>query len=274
MKFLENLLIRKETAIILVLIGFILAIVFTFFGGFVYFQGRFNPQIFSHYGNFVGGIVGPLLSLSGFIIIYLSFNAQIKQQKVNINRQNENVLFKLIENLNDYRVYSPGRKGTTTYHSFFIDFYTEILEGDDSLLGLYERDEATEDLTNEFRNKLNDYNAYTFDFVRRVNNMIDYINEYLFDDQNKYISILFNHLGIFEIFYLKTMTIRMLERGTYTDKKGLKKHQEHCRDRLYNFLTENKFIPSSLMKNDTRHYPIYFRALKNIEIEIPMVHTS
>ena len=76
---------------------------------------------------------------------------------------------------------------------------------------------------------------------------------------------MFNQLSIFEIFYLQTMTVRMLETGIYGDNK---KHED-CRNKLYEFLTNNSYIPNSLTKNDNQYYPTYLKILNSISINIP-----
>ena len=147
-KYLENKIINNKAALTLIIVGFCAIIIFTLFGHFINFYGKFDPLIFSYYGGFVGGILGPILSLSGFIIIYLSFKSQN-------NQHFENLLFKQIDSLNNYNVYNPETRNFTTYMNFFKEFYSKVLEGDNSLLGTYERNENVE---SGFKTQLEKYN--------------------------------------------------------------------------------------------------------------------
>ena len=266
---IETIIINNRTALILIIAGMAITIFFTFVGNFIRCSGTFNPQMFSYYGSFVGGILGPILSLSGFIIIYLSFKAQSNQHSANLRVQNrqhfENLLFKQIESLNNYRVYNPEENDFTTYMCFFKDFYSKVLEGDNSLLGTYEND-GNNDFT--FKMEFEKYNSFIHDYIRRLNSIIEFIQSSPEVDNDRYISILFNQLSIFEIFYLKTMTIRMLETGVI-DINGIPRKIEDLRNRLYPFLVDNKLIHETLKKDDKTYYPCYIKILKDIKIEIP-----
>jgi len=109
-----------------------------------------DPQLFANYGDFIGGLVGPLFTLAGFFLIFKTFRAQQvtieQQEKVRIDQQKvfeqerfETTFFNLLKNqnliINDFKVYFYSLKEVTkeiTYtvlgREFFLYSKRELLD--------------------------------------------------------------------------------------------------------------------------------------------------
>ncbi len=81
-------------------IGILLIIVFSFSKAFNDGSGIFNATIANNYGGFIGGLVGPIFSLAGFLLLYETIVAQRQsfdsQQKSFEIQQFETKFFELI----------------------------------------------------------------------------------------------------------------------------------------------------------------------------------
>lgn len=76
-------------SVILSVIGFIVIILFALVSPFNN-GGEFNSELFSQYGDFIGGFVGALFSLAGFFLLYKTLILQketLKEQKNAIDEQ-------------------------------------------------------------------------------------------------------------------------------------------------------------------------------------------
>jgi hypothetical protein len=74
-------------------IGIILIVVFALNRSFNDGSGLINPSLASDYGDFIGGLVGPILSLAGFLLIYETISAQRKTFEI---QQFESKFFDLL----------------------------------------------------------------------------------------------------------------------------------------------------------------------------------
>ena len=136
-KKFELLLDRYGTiiAIFFILCGFILTILFVLIMPFNDWSFDPDPQLFSNYGDFIGGIVGPLFTLAGFFLIFKTFQAQQEslekqerlrkdQQKVFEQERFETTFFNLLKNqnqiINDFKVYFHSLNGVTTEVTYTV----------------------------------------------------------------------------------------------------------------------------------------------------------
>jgi len=118
---------RENLGFLLIVVGIIVFLVFTLFGNFVHFPGKFDPESLSKYGGFIGGTVGSIFTLAGFLIIYESFRLQKRQLF-------ENSFFNLFSQFNDFRFNQIGliyvENETERYlqgHSFFQEVFEKEL---------------------------------------------------------------------------------------------------------------------------------------------------
>jgi len=76
-------------------------IIFTLIGNFIDFNGKFSPIVLSYYGGFIGGTVGILFSLAGYLIINKSFRLQKRQSF-------ESLFFSAFKEFNEFRTKQIG----------------------------------------------------------------------------------------------------------------------------------------------------------------------
>src|SRR4030042_6273072 len=108
-----------------IIIGLVLTILFVLIKPFNDWSFNSNPQLFSNYGDFIGGLVGPLFTLAGFFLIFKTFRTQQEtlqrqddlrsdQQKVFEQERFETTFFNLLKNqnliTNDFKVYFHSLK--------------------------------------------------------------------------------------------------------------------------------------------------------------------
>lgn len=121
-------------AFIFILIGFIFIIVFSisaFLNDWVFIK---NASLFAQYGEFIGGFIGTIFSLAGFLLIYKTLITQqetLKQQD-SVSRQDrfEITFFNLLKNQNDitnnikaYFFSLKGFSAEVTYSVIGRDFF-------------------------------------------------------------------------------------------------------------------------------------------------------
>ena len=104
--------------------------VYGFYFGYS-FHGKFNEL-----GDYVGGVVGSLWTLTGSILVYMAFVSQQKQideGKVELKRQQfENIFFRLIEthhsilNSIDIGIGENKKTGSDAFESLFKDLRDDI----------------------------------------------------------------------------------------------------------------------------------------------------
>jgi hypothetical protein len=133
-----------------ILFGLILTILFVLIKPFNDWSFNPDPQLFSNYGDFIGGLVGPLFTLAGFLLIFKTFKAQQEtlekqdnlrkdQQKVFEQERFETTFFNLLKNqnqiINDFKVYFHSLKEVTTEvtnivlgREFFLYSKRELLD--------------------------------------------------------------------------------------------------------------------------------------------------
>lgn len=123
-------------AFFLASIGLVLIIYFSFFSkAFNDGSGELNPVLANNYGGLIGGLVGPLFSLAGFILLYVTIVSQRQsfeeQQKSSFIQQFETRFFELIRlhrnNVNELE--SKGKKGRKVLIEIKDEFqglFTEI----------------------------------------------------------------------------------------------------------------------------------------------------
>lgn len=92
-------------------LGLIIMIYFTFDNHFNDGSYQLNTSLASAYGNFIGGIVGPIFSFAGILLIYQTI---LEQRKLFQLEQFESKFFKLIElhreNINNIKFRAPNTK--------------------------------------------------------------------------------------------------------------------------------------------------------------------
>lgn len=57
-------------------IGIVLIVIFSFSKAFNDGSGELNPGLANNFGGFIGGLVGPIFSLAGFLLLYETIVAQ------------------------------------------------------------------------------------------------------------------------------------------------------------------------------------------------------
>lgn len=106
----------------IIIIGIITAITFLIIGNYIIIPGSFDPYMIYLFSGFMGGTIGSLFSLAGYIIIYNSFQSQ---QKQNI----ESVYFNMFENFNRLRFnFLVSKIDDKEFYgiSIFIEVYKKI----------------------------------------------------------------------------------------------------------------------------------------------------
>jgi len=128
---LENLIDKYgvKVSFYSIIFGIVLTVLFSLISPFNDWSFYADPQLFSNFGDFIGGLVGPLFTLAGFFLIYKTFRTQQKtleqqniarldQQKIFEQERFETTFFNLINNqnriTNDLKVYFHSLKGLTT----------------------------------------------------------------------------------------------------------------------------------------------------------------
>ena len=81
-------------AILFLIIGIGLIFYFAFNSSFNDGSGIINPELASQYGSFISGIVGPVFSIVGFLILYITITSQQESSKI---QQFETKFFELIK---------------------------------------------------------------------------------------------------------------------------------------------------------------------------------
>ncbi len=94
----KNLNLTTGVAFGLIMIGLIVIIYFTFHRSFNDGSGNLNPVLASNFGAFISGVVGPIFSLAGIILIYQTILLQKQSFEQN---QFQNHYFALIRTFND-----------------------------------------------------------------------------------------------------------------------------------------------------------------------------
>lgn len=120
-------------AILLSVLGVALMLCFTFNKSFNDGSGVINPSLASNFGSLVGGIVGPIFSLAGIILLIETLRQQNKAFQI---QQFEASFFELVryhrENVNTMQMRVPSKQNES-YNGYrcFIEFkyqFEEIFE--------------------------------------------------------------------------------------------------------------------------------------------------
>ncbi len=101
-KAIERFIVKQGALIasIFIIIGFFIIIISLFVKPFN--DGSFNPDptMFGQYGDFVGGFIGTLFTLAGFVLIFKTFIAQRDtielQKRTSLLERNDNLFFNLL----------------------------------------------------------------------------------------------------------------------------------------------------------------------------------
>jgi hypothetical protein len=121
---------RENLGFLFIVGGIIVFLSFTIFGNFVHYPGKLDPETLSKYGGFIGGTVGSLFTLAGFLIIYEGFRIQKRQLF-------ESTFFNLFIQYNDFRFNQIGlvvkKEGVQNYHLGY-EFFQIVFEEE---LGLF-----------------------------------------------------------------------------------------------------------------------------------------
>jgi len=118
-----------KTAFALSLLGFIFMILFSLMGPFNDWSFSIDTEIADHFGSLIGGVVGSLFSLAGFLLLYETI---IKQQESFQIQQFENKYFELIkihrENVQSikYKVPDSTDDKIVSGHGFFVQLNEEF----------------------------------------------------------------------------------------------------------------------------------------------------
>jgi hypothetical protein len=184
-------------ATLLVLIGFLIIVLFLFISPFNDWSFENNATLFSQYGDFIGGFIGPVFSLAAFFLIYKTLITQqvALEQQDSVSRQDrfEITFFNLLKTQRDiandikayffsYNTASKTKTYTATGRDFFIYSKGELNNLWDSLesktyLGFYDVDEARSDhnLIDQYyndpdRNDSQDDDSYKEEEEAKLNN--------------------------------------------------------------------------------------------------------
>lgn len=125
----------QTVAFILGGMGVVIIIVLAFIPPFNN-HGSIDVELFSKYGAFIGGVVGPLFSLAGFLLLYKTLSIQkesFEQQNnaINLQKQSfekerfETTLFNLINYKNDF-VSKNAKDLFLTYHKGLNNIWTAL----------------------------------------------------------------------------------------------------------------------------------------------------
>src|SRR5688572_5642846 len=77
----------KKIAILMTIIGFAVLIGYTLFFWGSGYNGKLKAETSGQYGDFIGGLVGTIFSLSAVILVYLTYQTQ----KAELNAQKEEI---------------------------------------------------------------------------------------------------------------------------------------------------------------------------------------
>lgn len=114
-------------SILLIVTGFFLIIVFTFNSSFNDGSGILDPDLATKYGSLIGGLVGPLFSLAGILLI---FENLLVQRKTFYSQQFETKLFELIkyhrENVISLETEVSGKVDKIYGHYAMVEFKENI----------------------------------------------------------------------------------------------------------------------------------------------------
>lgn len=125
-------------ALVLSILSLILIILFGLNPNFNDGSGNLNPGLADNFGSFIGGLIGPILSIAGFFLIYETI---IRQQQLFKLQQFENRYYELLRYHRDnvqqmsYRLPQSKSGETVSGTTFFIFAVKEY----DKLLSLIEK---------------------------------------------------------------------------------------------------------------------------------------
>lgn len=114
------------------ILSLILIIIFGFNSSFNDGSGKINPGLADNFGSFIGGLVGPILSLAGFFLIYETI---IRQQQLFQLQQFENRYYELLryhrDNVQQMTYRLPQAKNVeivsgTTFFIFAVKEYDKL----------------------------------------------------------------------------------------------------------------------------------------------------
>jgi len=188
---------RENLGFVLIVIGLLIAIYFTIFGNFMVVNSKFDPDILSKYGGFIGGTVGILFSLAGYLIIFETFRLQRKQQF-------ENTFFNLFSQFNDYRTNQIGLLNLEN-EKYEINkgymFFEILFEKDLGLKGSFSKTNFE-----KIKSALIKHSSHLGRFYSHINMLIHFIynsNSLNKSEQEFYMNYLHNQLSAKERFIVK-----------------------------------------------------------------------
>ena len=125
-----NTKIAIVTSFIFTTIGLLIILVFSFNKQFNDGSGILNTTLANDFGSFIGGIVGPIFSLSAFLLVYATLT---EQQKTFQLQKFEGRLFELLryhrENVNLMKMRVPSQKEMTVEgYRVFIEMKKQFEE--------------------------------------------------------------------------------------------------------------------------------------------------
>lgn len=174
--------------------------VFLVWGAVVFYRINFNGDLSSsseewaHFGDFYGGLLGPLLSFLSILILLWTLKNQENDLKV---KQDEGTFFKMLDFLNrtidnvEIRFRSGSLKSEARNGNSAINFIVRNLV--DELDDLLEHDKLNKnELTKIFQEICKQYRSSLGSFFRLTENILIFIDQSSFDFKVKlqYVSIL------------------------------------------------------------------------------------